>query len=461
MSPKTRIAVSALATLMAFRMLGLFMILPVFSLYVNSIPEATPALIGLAIGIYGLGQACFQIPLGMLSDRIGRKPVITLGLILFGTGSFIAASAHTIHGIVLGRAIQGVGAIGSTTLAFVADLTHDEDRSKAMAIMGMVIGFSFAIAMVLGPTVNAWLHLRGIFWITLGLAGAGLVLLYTAIPPGPQLLTHPHVEAEWKHFRAVFTHTQLLNLDFGIFSLHAILTALFIAIPVLMTHTAHLTEATQAGLYFIIFITAFIVMIPFLILAEKKRRIKPLFMSAITLLILTPPLLLSWPHSIWGIGSILLFFFIAFTLLEASLPSLISKISPIRRKGTAMGVYSSAQFLGIFVGGSFGGWLFSHFYLIGIGVFCALLGFFWLMTTFLLREPPAVTTIIFHIDELSISHERELHHLLRNIPGVREIAFLSNEHSVYLKIDQQIIREDELRKRMRESNLLASEKGEN
>jgi len=453
MHTKTKTAVSSLAAIMAFRMLGLFMILPVFSLYVGKIPHATAFLIGLALGIYGLTQACLQVPFGMLSDRIGRKPIIATGLLLFAIGSIVAGFSHSIYGIILGRALQGAGAIGSTTLAMVADLTRDEDRSKAMAMIGMAIGLSFSIAMIVGPAINAWFHLDGIFWTTAVLAGAGLLLLFTVVPTPSQIMTHPRVESDRSSFKDVLKNKQLLRLDFGIFALHSILTAMFIAIPIMLTQIAKLSEHAQTTLYLIVLAFAFIAALPLIIIAESKRKMKPLFVGAIGMLVIAQFLLLLFHYSAVGIGITLLLFFIAFTLLEASLPSLVSKISPIRKKGTAMGIYSTSQFFGIFIGGSLGGLIFSHFHITGLFIFCAILGIAWFFTAITMSQPPYLSTLLFKLDETDESKLDSLQDSLHRVNGVNDVAIMPKENLIYLKIDKKIIHEDELRKLVRQSNL--------
>lgn len=452
MRTKTRISVASLATIMSFRMLGLFMILPVFSLYVKTISDATPVLIGFALGIYGLTQASLQIPFGMLSDRIGRKPIITIGLLLFAAGSLVAALSSSIYGIILGRALQGAGAIGSATLAMVADLTRDEDRSKAMAMIGLVIGFSFAIAMVVGPLINTWFHLEGIFWATSLFAMLGILLLHTTVQSPTKVQPHPEVESEERRFKTIFTNTQLLRLDLGIFILHGMLTAMFIAIPILLHQVVQLNQLQQIVVYFLVLAVAFIAMLPLIIIAEKKRQIKPIFISAVATLVLSQ-FLLAFQHTTISISITLLLFFTAFTLLEAILPSLISKISPIQNKGTAMGVYSSCQFLGIFVGGSIGGWVFAHFNINGVFIFCALLGLIWLIAAITMSTPPYLSTLIFTMHDLNTANFNTLQQQLYKIPGVAEVALMLSDGSVHLKIDKQIIQEDELRKLIRQSNL--------
>lgn len=453
MQRKQRTAVSSLAVIMAFRMLGLFMILPVFSLYVDKIPHATAFLVGLALGIYGLAQACLQMPFGMLSDRIGRKPIIAMGLILFAMGSIVAGFSHSIYGIILGRALQGAGAIGSTTLAMVADLTRDEDRSKAMAMLGMAIGLSFSVAMIIGPAINTWFHLKGIFWATALLAFVGLILLFTLVPKPPQIISHPHAKSTRGNFRNVIKNKQLLQLDFGIFVSHSMLTAMFIAIPIMLTHIAKLSARAQVLLYLIVLALAFIAAVPLIIIAEKKRKIKPLLVSAIGTLIVAQLLLITFHHSATDIGIILLLFFMAFTLLEASLPSLVSKISPIHKKGTAMGIYSTLQFFGIFVGGSVGGLIFSHFHIVGLLIFCAILGITWFIVAMTMAQPPYFSTLIFKLDKINESSLNSLRNNLHRVPGINDVAIMPNENLIYIKADKKIIHEDELRKLIRQSNL--------
>lgn len=448
MQLKHRSAILSLTMIMAFRMLGLFMILPVFSANAVYIPGATVTLVGIALGIYGLTQAALQMPFGLLSDRIGRKPIIIVGLLLFAAGSVVAALSHTITSLIIGRALQGTGAIGSTTLALVADLTRDENRSKAMAFLGLSIGMSFSIAMIVGPIINAWFHLSGIFWATAGLALIGLLLLIR-VPKPPKLVVHEDVEVEPKRLRAIFKNTQLLRLNVGIFSLHLVLTALFIAIPILFTHTLHLSETQQTLTYLIVLALAFIAMLPFIIIAEKKRKMKPIFIAAIMVLFAAQVLLYFFADHAFVIGALLFCFFTAFTLLEASLPSLISKIAPIQYKGTAMGVYSTSQFFGIFVGGSLGGLIFAHFGIHGIFLFCSIVVLLWLIIAMTMRQPPYLSTIIFEANKKGAETSQKV----RNFPEVAEVSFSPSENLIYVKVDKQKIDEHELRKHIEEVTL--------
>lgn len=443
-----RTSVITLALIMAFRMLGLFIILPVFTLYAHQLSGATPERIGFALGIYGLTQACLQIPFGSWSDKIGRKPIITLGLFLFALGSVIAAITHTIFGMIIARALQGAGAIGSTLLATISDVTRDEFRSKAMAIVGLTIGFAFTLAMILGPILNAWIHLSGIFWFTAVLAIVGIILLFTAIPALPNII-HQNKKGR---FKAIFTNQSLLQLDFGVFSLHAILTAMFIAIPIVLAHVVQLTEYEQMGLYLAVLIIAFFCAILFIVYSERKRQLQFIFKAAIVVLTLTQLLLLFFHTILFVIAAALLVFFCAFTLLEASLPSLVSKIAPIKNKGAAMGIYSSAQFLGIFVGGALGGLIYAHFQIPGIFLFCAALSLLWLWVVRRMQEPPYWSTLIFQTSH-QLKNANPMIEKLLAIDGVSEAVWAHEENLLYVKADRQKTSENELRNVIEAGNL--------
>lgn len=448
MYKKERSAVTSLSVIMAFRMLGLFMILPVFSIQAEKLAGATPFLIGLALGVYGLTQAIFQMPFGTLSDHIGRKPVMFFGLLLFIAGSMVCAYAHSMHLMILGRAIQGAGAIGSTILATIADLTRDENRSKAMAMVGFTIGFAFTIALITGPIINNWLHLSGIFWVTAGLGAVGILLLIT-VPKPPQLLFHQETKKATQ-FKSIIKNRELLRLDLGIFCLHAILTAMFIAVPILLTHLIQLSEIKQVLLYLVVLIAAFFIAVPFIIISEKKRKLKMTFVMAILSILFTELLLIVFQNHSILIGFTLLLFFSAFTLLEATLPSLISKISPIRNKGTAMGIYSTCQFLGIFIGGSLGGLIFEHYHIEGLFIFCASLGLMWFISAITMSQPPYLSTLIYRLLD---KNNKEMNERLKTLAGIKEVALMPEEGLIYLKVDKKIINMDELRNLIEGDNL--------
>ncbi len=372
---------------MCLRMLGLFMVLPIFSLYVRELSGATPLLIGLAMGIYGLTQAIFQIPLGAWSDHIGRKKVITLGLIIFALGSVICASTTTAWGMIIGRAIQGTGAVGSTLIALLADLTRESQRTKAMAIIGMTIGMSFSLAMLIGPLLNPWLHVNGMFWLAAGMSLLGILILYTTVPQPAKTTWHAETEPDQHAFLAVLTQPDLARLNSGIFLLHAIFTASFVIIPISLQNLAGISANHQWTLFLPTLFIAFILCIPCVVLAEKKHQLKLFFLGAISILGIAELVLRACAHSVWLSALGLLLFFTAFSVLEAFLPSLVSKTAPSARKGTALGIYSCAQFLGIFVGGAGGGWLYGAFGLVDVYLFCAALAIVWLAIAFKMKNP--------------------------------------------------------------------------
>ncbi len=448
--PRSEIqSILSLALIMSFRMLGLFMIFPVFSVYAKQLPDATPTLIGIALGSYGLTQALLQIPFGSLSDRWGRKPLITIGLLIFAAGSVIAALSDSIYGIILGRTLQGAGAVGSTLLALLADLTRDENRTPAMATMGLIIGCSFAVAMIVGPWLNAAIHISGIFWVTAALALLGIVLLYTLTPKAPK----PFSSRTKASLIQVFKDPKLLPFNYGIFALHAILTASFVALPLNLA-CLEVTRSQQTWLYSLTLVLAFISMLPFIIVAEKKRHFKPVFVGAIAVLLLTQLLFLILPSTLLHITIVLFLFFTSFTLLEASLPSLISKAAPLHQKGTAMGLYSSSQFFGIFVGGVMGGWIFSHANNLGLYSFTLLLTLIWLILAFKMEPPQYCSTWIMKLTDKGLARA-ELE-ALEKIPGVSEIAYSPEEHLLLVKADSKIITQYELRKLIGAGNLAPS-----
>ena len=378
LNPQERRATLGLATIYGSRMLGLFLILPVFALYAEHLPSATPVLTGVAIGIYGLTQAALQIPFGLVSDRIGRKPVIVAGLILFAIGSVVAATADDIWMIIAGRAIQGAGAIAAAVMALLADLTREEYRTRAMATVGVTIGFSFTVALIAGPLFNAWIGVPGLFWLTAILALAAIAILLGVIPTPDKSSVHEEAEPVPGMFGRVLRNPQLLRLDLGIFCLHLVLTALFLAVPLELVD-AGLPVAEHAWLYLPVMVLGMGLMVPFVIKAEKGGKTKEVFLGAIGLLGLAQLGIYTMEGSIWGLAAALLAFFTAFNLLEATLPSLVSKLAPGQIRGTAMGVYSTSQFSGAFFGGLSGGWVHQHYGTSAVFVTSALITLIWLL----------------------------------------------------------------------------------
>jgi predicted MFS family arabinose efflux permease len=382
-----RRSVFSLALIMALRMLGLFMVIPLFALYVTNLTGSTPMLIGLTMGIYGLSQALLQIPFGALSDRVGRKKIITLGLVIFMIGSIVAAMSHSIWTMLLGRALQGAGAVGSTIMALIADLTSNEQRTKAMAITGMTIGLSFSLAMVLGPILGPWIQVKGIFWLAAMFSVIAIFILFTFVPTNTKPTWHPETEPDLHQFPDILRHPELLRFNLGVFCLHAIFTASFIVIPIGLQNLAGLSSNHQWALYLPTLMLAFCISVVCIVIAEKKHRVKPFFIAAVILLTVAEISLWIFAHSLLLSALNLLLFFTAFSLLEAFLPSLVSKTAPPARKGTALGIYSFAQFFGIFVGGAVGGWLYGAFGLTDVHLFCAVLAIIWLAIAFTMKNP--------------------------------------------------------------------------
>jgi len=435
---------SSLAGIYALRMLGLFMILPVFALYSDQLEGATPTLTGLAIGIYGMTQAFLQIPFGLVSDRIGRKPVIIFGLLVFALGSVMAAGADSIWGVIAGRAMQGAGAIAAAVMALTADLVREEHRVKAMAIIGMSIGASFAVAMVLGPLLNGLIGVPGIFWLTAVLAIMGIVVVVLVVPNPVVSRVRRDAEAVPAQFASVLRNGQLLRLNAGIFTLHLILTASFLVLPLALRDLAGLEVTKHWEVYLTVLLLSLPMAIPFIIQAEKHQRMKPIFVAAVTVVIAAEVLLFEFHSQVLTIGFGLFVFYSAFNLLEALLPSLIAKMAPPDSKGTAMGFYSSSQFFGAFVGGTAGGWLHGQFGLSSVFLFCAAAALVWLVLAAGMESPRYLTTRMLRVGGLDPSAAQQLAQRITAVPGVAEAVVIAEDEVAYLKVDPRLLDEDEL-----------------
>jgi len=437
-------ATISLAFVYGLRMLGIFMILPVFTLYGQTLEGATPLLIGLALGVYGLTQACFQIPLGMCSDFFGRKTIIILGLLVFALGSLLAGVSHTIFGVIIGRALQGVGAIGSSLTALLSDLTQEKYRTRAMAFIGTIIALSFGVAMVFGPIINAWIGVPGIFLLTGVLAIVCIMILLFIVPNPDRTLFHGDTEVSWQYFLSILTNVKLLRQDLGIFMLHAILTASFIAIPITLTEISGLVEERQWMLYLPVLLLSFMTMIPLVMIAETKRKMKAIYIISVITITLTQFLLLIWHHSILLTSFLLFFFFTFFIVLEASIPSIVSKLAPAGHKGTALGIYATSQFFGIFIGGLVGGFCFHYHGVSGVFAFSMILGIIWLFFVVTMPEPQYISN---HMISLGRIHKADGQHLqdqLTAVPGVIEVFIDYQAGVAHLKIDKAIIKPEDL-----------------
>lgn len=434
----------SIALIYAVRMVGLFMILPVFAVYAESLPDATPILAGIALGVYGLTQGALQIPFGMLSDKFGRKPIIAIGLVIFIIGSLVAAFSESIYGIIFGRALQGSGAIAAALMALAADLSREEHRLKMMSFIGVSIGFAFAVSMVLGPVLNQHIGVSGLFMLTAVLAVIAIIILFSLVPNPDQSRFHRDAQVNPTQFHTVLIDPQLLRLDFGIFILHMVLMASFMAIPLMLKHQAHFDVAEHWKMYLPVFLLSVVLMIPFIIRAEKKRRMKQVFVGAIAALILAEMGLFARGDSVIHVGFTLVVFFTAFNLLEASLPSLISKMSPADRKGTAMGVYSSSQFLGAFAGGWLGGFSYEHWGAEGVFIVCALGLSVWLLFAISMKNPRYVSNYLLNIGKIEPAEVYKMITQLVAVQGVVEATIEPEEGIAYLKVELHALDEAKL-----------------
>ena len=434
MTSAERRASAGLAGIFALRMLGLFLILPVFAIQAREIPGATPLLIGIAIGAYGLTQALLQIPFGMLSDRIGRKPVILGGLIIFVIGSVVAALADDIYGVIMGRLLQGSGAIAAAVMALTADLTREAVRTRAMAGIGISIALSFALALVLGPLVAHWGGLEGLFWFIAVLACAGILILLLVVPNPSHSGPHRDAEPVASQFRGVLADGELWRLDLGIFTLHLTMTSLFLVLPLFMRDQG-LAPVDHWQVYLPVLLLSIVAMIPLIIQAEGKGRMKIVFLGTLVALVLGLLGLNFLGHGILAIAFWLFILITIFNLLEAMLPSMVSKVAPAGAKGTAMGVYSTSQFTGAFLGGMVGGLIHQYWGAEAVPIFCALAVLIWFLVAFRMQHPRQGVPHMIHVGARSA--DPLLRDQLLALPGVEEVLIAVEEGVAYLKVDKR------------------------
>ena len=344
---------ASLSAIFGLRMLGLFFILPVFAVHAPGYAGGDNlVLVGLALGAYGLTQAILQIPFGMASDRWGRKPVIYAGLVIFAAGSFLAASAQDIWTAIAGRSLQGAGAISSVVMALAADLTSEAQRTKVMAMIGSMIAASFALSLVAAPVLYRSIGMTGLFAIVGVLSLAAIWVVAAIVPEAPP---RPRPTPGWAGLAEALS-PELMRLDFGIFALHMVQMAMFVVLPPLLVESG-LALADHWMLYLPVVLASFAVMLPPIQYADRRNRAKPVLIAAVALLALVMAGLVFSGLSLWALAALLLAFFVAFNVLEAILPSLVSRLAPASARGTAIGVYNTAQTLGLFFGGLAGGWL--------------------------------------------------------------------------------------------------------
>ena len=389
MSPLEIRASVSLASIFALRLLGLFLILPVFAVYAQSLDGGSNAtLVGVALGIYGLTQGLLQIPYGAASDRWGRKPVIAAGLVVFAAGSFIAAMATDIDWTIVGRAIQGAGAISAAVTAFIADSTRDEHRTKAMALVGGSVALTFAGSLVLAPLLYPTIGVRGLFALTGVLVVMSIGVLFWVVPAATSVAVEVDDDSSKK---AVFLDGQLLRLNVGIFVLHTVLMAMFVVIPVMLVQRG-LALSEHWKIYLPTVMLSFALMAKPLIVAERRGQIRLLFLGSIVLVLAAQLGFLLMGDRILWLGLWLLIFFTGFNILEASLPSLVSRIAPASAKGLALGIYNTAQALGLFAGGALGGVIVSTWGYEAVFVFAAIVLAGWWLVALGMRVMPAAAS---------------------------------------------------------------------
>lgn len=425
----------SLAGVFGLRMMGLFMIMPVFALYGQHLTGFSPLWVGVAIGAYGLTQALLQIPMGLLSDKIGRKPVILGGLLIFGLGSLVAAMADNIYLVVIGRALQGMGAIAAAILALAADLSRDEQRTKVMAIIGVCIGFAFALSLLVGPIVAAHLGLSGLFVLTAILAVLGMVIVQLVVPnPITQAPKGDTLATPTKMLQLI-KDPQLIRLDAGIFILHLVLTSVFVALPLDLVD-AGLAKEKHWMLYFPAFMLAFLLMVPMILLSMKRHNLKFMFQMAVLLLLLALGLMVSFSHSLVMLTIAIVLFFTGFNYLEAALPSLIAKFCPVGEKGSAMGIYSTSQFLGAFCGGLLGGGMYQWLGVEAVFATALILIIIWLALSFGMKAPLLLKSYTLSANVTDRSQAKVMADDLGNLPGVVEAIVILDEKVAYLKVDE-------------------------
>ena len=431
-------AAFSLATVFGLRMLGLFMILPVFAIYGQELVGYSPIWIGLAIGAYGLTQALLQIPMGILSDKYGRKPIILAGLVVFLIGSIVAAMSETIYGVVAGRALQGMGAIASAVLALAADLSREEQRPKVMATIGMFIGLSFTLAMILGPVVAQAFGLSGLFWFTAALTIGAMLMIQFMVPFSVNKAPKGDNVALPDQIGKLIRDPQLFRLNIGVFILHMALTACFVTLPKQFV-SAGLALENHWQLYLPTLLGSFFLMVPFMILAIKKQKEKQMFSSAVLLFSLALMMLWLIESSLTSLILLMVLFFTAFNYLEATMPALLSRMAPAGVKGSVMGIYSSSQFMGAFAGGVLGGAIASQFGEQMIFLVMSCLGLLWFIAATGLKPLKKSKSYSFKTTIESEEQADIIAEKLIVLPGVIEATLVHNEAVAYLKLDDKVV----------------------
>lgn len=426
----------ALSSIFALRMLGLFMIIPVFAVVGQQYQHATPMLIGLAMGIYGLSQAILQIPFSLWADRFSRKPLIILGLSLFSLGALIAGISDSIYGVIIGRAIAGAGAVSAVVMALLADVTREEQRSKAMAMMGMSIGLSFVVAFGISPWLTQQIGISGLFFLMamMGITAIFMLMLVPNVKRYHQVTSQNYQQ----QFKQVLMIGDINRLHFSIFVLHLMLAAMFIYIPSQLIHFADLPLAQHGLIYFPLLLVSLLFAFPSIILAEKYRKMRGILVTAVAGILMSFILLAWGAQSAYVLFLALGLFFIAFNIMEALLPSWLSKAAPIQSKATAMGINASCQFLGGFCGGMLGGQLLGmDNTMIGWGILMVI-ALIWLVVMFGLSQPRYLSTIVMRLNE-QVQYAEEFIQQLLTLNGVEEVMMMPDNEVIYIKLDRKLV----------------------
>ncbi|MGM0564357.1 MAG: MFS transporter [Pseudomonadota bacterium] len=428
MLPGERRAALSLALVYMFRMVGLFIVLPVLALHAENLPGATPLLLGLAVGVYGLTQALLQIPFGALSDHIGRKPVIVAGLLIFAAGSAVAATADSVYGVVAGRALQGAGAVAAAIMALAADLSRDDQRTKVMAIIGASIGLAFLLSLMLGPLLSAWVGVPGLFWLSLALAlGGALVVIF--LVPAPQRMAAASGFALHDLGR-VLSDRGLLSLNLSIFCLHGSLMALFVAVPFFLRDRIGIEVDSHARVYLPVMAAALLLAVPVIMRSGRSgAQTKALRLGLLSIAAGTAAMAVFNQAPVW-LGALVVYF-VGFNILEASLPSLVSRLVPGSHKGAALGAYSTSQFLGTFLGGALGGWALGALGVSGVlwGVAAVVLPWALLVWRAPLDPPWQSLALALEGD----ADGRAVADRLKTLEGIEEVNWVPAESLIYVR----------------------------
>ena len=429
-------AATSLSGVYALRMLGMFLVLPVLALHAHKLAQADLKQVGMVMAAYGLTQALLQLPLGMLSDKIGRKKVIYLGMSVFALGSFWAAMADTVEALVCARAMQGAGAVSAAVTALLADLTREEVRTRAMSMIGLSIGLTFSVSLVLSPVLTNWIGVEGLFVLmgVLSMASIALVAGYT--PEPTRLRMHQDTQAKVGYIGTVLKDRQLLRLNWGIFVLQAGLMAMFTVLPFALRELGW-DKAEHWKVYLPATVIGLLLMVPAIIIGETRNKLKPVFILGIGLVLASQAALIFSLGSVWTIGVALVVYFIGFNILEASMPSLVSKIAPANLKGTAMGVYNTMQSLGLFTGGMLGSRAYEAWGYTGVFVLCCVLMALWLVLAWTAPAPLPVKNVVYAVPEHWRAQLDELQRKLQAASGVQAVSFSDDRETVFIKAWQQ------------------------